>query len=108
MHIITFFPVILTFLDTDGSTEEVTNFGATMADTKLQSKNIPISFVITQMLVKVRSLSISFSQETDKFVFTGWMNEHGIRISMTHRRMPDHSVQLPKGVLKNNISPLTF
>jgi len=38
----------------------------------------------------------------------GWMNEHGIRISMTHRRMPEHCARPPKGVLKNNISPLTF
>jgi len=38
----------------------------------------------------------------------GWMNEHGIRISMTHRRMPEHCARPPKGVLKNNFSPLTF
>jgi hypothetical protein len=36
------------------------------------------------------------------------MNEHGIRISMTHRRMPEHCARPPKGVLKNNFSPLTF
>ncbi|PVG04637.1 hypothetical protein CPB86DRAFT_7693 [Serendipita vermifera] len=37
----------------------------------------------------------------------GWMNEHGVRISMTHRRVPDHPSRI-KGVLKNNSSPLTF
>jgi len=38
----------------------------------------------------------------------GWMNEHGVRISITHRRMPEQSARPPKGVLKNNISPVGF
>lgn len=38
----------------------------------------------------------------------GWMNEHGVRISITHRRMPTQGARPPKGVLKNNASPIGF
>ncbi|CAG7847178.1 SubName: Full=Uncharacterized protein {ECO:0000313/EMBL:CCA66753.1} [Serendipita indica DSM 11827] len=34
----------------------------------------------------------------------GWMNEHGVRISMSHRRIPDPPPRPLKGVLKNNVT----
>ncbi|KAG8818853.1 hypothetical protein FRC19_010279 [Serendipita sp. 401] len=37
----------------------------------------------------------------------GWMNEYGVRITMTHRRVPDAVPRALKGVLKNN-APLGF
>lgn len=92
----------------DGSTDEATSFGAMMVGSKRLLRNTLTISVIILTLAKVWNQLIFTEHLLMLLPSTGWMNEHGVRISMTHRRLPDSVSRPPKGVLKNNYSPINF